>query len=119
MAKPKSYIRGRTAKTCCALLDALREAGLMGASVGYDKGTLIVMVDSLERDAPKVPTEFRGLKTNVLQDPDPAPPLCHQKVGAGCAHSRWELRQFTDKGITPNLDCHEPEYIPPERDAGT
>lgn len=107
MAKQKSYVRGRGAKTCCALLDVLRVAGVQGVAVGYSKGTLLVLLSDLNRDAAKVPAEFLGLKTDVHQDPDPAPPLMHRKVGAGCAHSRWELKQFMGNGIVPNLNCKE------------
>jgi hypothetical protein len=65
------------------------------------------MLGSMERDGPKVPAEFHGFKTFVCQDPDPAPPLMHRKVGTGCAHSRWQLKQFMGQGIVPNVGCTE------------
>lgn len=95
-------------RVCCSLLDVLRIAGVQGVSVGCHKGGLIVMLGNVERDGPKVPAEFYGFKTDVRQDPDPPPPRMHRKVGAGCAHSRWELKQFMSKRIVANLDCKEP-----------
>lgn len=113
MTRAKSYVKGRGAKVCCALLDVLRVAGVQGMSVGHlRKGVLVVLLDDVKRDGPKVPPEFRGFTTEVRQDMEPAPPRMHRKVGAGCAHSRWELKQFMGKGIVANLDCKEPEFIP-------
>jgi hypothetical protein len=94
-------------RVCCALLDALRIAGVQGVSVGCFKGGLLVMLSNVERDSSKVPAEFYGFKTDIRQDADFSPPLMHRKVGAGCAHSRWELKQFMGKGIVPNTGCQE------------
>lgn len=94
-------------RVCCSLLDALRVAGAQGVSVGCHNGGLIVLLSNVERDGPKVPAEFLGFKTEVQQDPEPSSPLMHRKVGAGCAHSRWELRQFMGKGVVPNVGCKD------------
>lgn len=75
-------------------------------SVGYHrKGVLTVLLSDVKRDGSKVPAEFRGYMTDIQQDPEPAPLLMHRKVGDGCAHSRWELKQFMGNGIIPNIGC--------------
>lgn len=95
-------------RACWDLIEVLRTAGLWAFSVGHCKGVLYVSVDNAERDGPKVPQEFDGYAVKVHQDPSPAPPRVHKKIGDGCAHSRWEITQFKQQGIVPNVGCREP-----------
>lgn len=104
----RSYVRGKHNRACCALLDELRRVGLVGISVGHSKGVLQVYVDDLEKDGPKVPKEFAGYTTTVHQCRFAHEPRLHKKIGNGCAHSRWEIMQFKQKGIVPNIGCTEP-----------
>ncbi len=104
----RSYVRGRHNRACCALLDKLRLAGLVGISVGHHKGVLLVYVDDPEKDGPRVPKEFADYTTEVHQCPFAHVPRLHKKIKNGCAHSRWEIMQFNQHGIVPNIGCSEP-----------
>lgn len=94
-------------EACAELFHVLRTVNV-SATIGHKKRVLHVFVDELDVDREHVPAEFHGFKTEVHQDLNPCP-FAHHKVGSGeakgCAHTRWELKQYETKGIIPNPSC--------------